>query len=102
MTMNMTMTMMMMILMMMMMMDDDDDDDDDDEHDNFYGAITQHISLQGQLDKSRVTCQRYALSKLCDLILDLDESRVDAERMDVGMVFQNFGLVTEKARSPKR
>jgi len=60
------------------------------------------MSLQGRLDKSRVTCQRYALSKLCDLSLDLNESRVDAERMDVGMLFQNFGPATEKARSPNR
>ena len=34
--------------------DDDDDDDDydyDDEYDNFYGAITLHMPLQGRLDK---------------------------------------------------
>ena len=32
--------------------DDDDDDDDNDEYDNFYGAITQHMPLQGRLDKN--------------------------------------------------
>jgi len=25
--------------------------DDDDRYDNFYGAITQHMPLQGRLDK---------------------------------------------------
>jgi len=29
----------------------DADDDDDDEYDNFHGAITQHMPLQGRLDK---------------------------------------------------
>ena len=29
----------------------DDDDDDDDEYNNFYGAITQHMPLQGGLNK---------------------------------------------------
>jgi len=43
--------------------DDDDDDDDDDEYDNFYGAITQHMPLQGRLNKDHDTCLRYAYSK---------------------------------------
>jgi len=34
--------------------------------------------------------------------LDLNESRVDADRMDVGMLFQHLGPATEKARSPKQ
>jgi len=41
----------------------DADDDADYEYDNFYGTITQHMSLQGRLDKDHETCQRYALSK---------------------------------------
>jgi len=43
--------------------DDDDDDDDGDEYGNFYSAITQHMPLQGRLDKDHATCQRYVLSK---------------------------------------
>jgi len=41
------------------------DDDDDDEYDNFYGAITQHMPLQGRLDKKPIVhvCQRYDFSK---------------------------------------
>ena len=35
--------------------------DDDDKYGNFYGVITQHMPLQGCLDKD--TCQRYGLSK---------------------------------------
>jgi len=34
-----------------------------DENDNFYGAVTQHMSLQGRLEREHVTRQRYALSK---------------------------------------
>ena len=41
----------------------DDDDDDDDEYDNFYGAITQHMPLQGRLDKKPIACKRYDFSK---------------------------------------
>src|SRR6218665_1244016 len=37
--------------------------DDDDEYDNFYGAITQHMPLQGRLDKETIVCQRYDFSK---------------------------------------
>jgi len=37
--------------------------DDEDDYDNFYGAKTQHMLLQGRLDKDHDTCQRYALSK---------------------------------------
>ena len=37
--------------------------DDDDEYDNFYGAITQHMPLQGHLHKKLVACQRYDFSK---------------------------------------
>ena len=36
---------------------------DDDEYDNFYGAITQHMPLQGCLDKNHVTWHRYASGK---------------------------------------
>jgi len=36
---------------------------DDDEYDNFYGAITQHMLLQGRLHKKLVACQRYDFSK---------------------------------------
>ena len=39
------------------------DDDDDDQYDNFYGAITQHMPLQGRLDKKLTACQRYDFSK---------------------------------------
>jgi len=39
------------------------DDDDDDEYDNFYGAITQHMPLQGRLDKKPIACLRYDFSK---------------------------------------
>jgi len=39
------------------------DDDDNDEYDNFYGAITQHMPLQGRLDKKPIACQRYDFSK---------------------------------------
>ena len=77
-------------------------DDDDDEYDNFYSAITQHMPLQGRLDKDHDTCQKYALSKQCDLSLDLNKSKVDAERMYVGMLFQHLSPATEKARSPKQ
>ena len=31
----------------------------DDEYDIFYGAITQHMPLQGRLDKKPIACQRY-------------------------------------------
>ena len=43
--------------------DDDDNDDYDDEYDNFYGAITQHMPLQGRLHKKLVACHRYDFSK---------------------------------------
>jgi len=29
---------------------------DDDEYDNLYGAITQHMPLQGRLDKDHDAC----------------------------------------------
>ena len=35
-------------------------------------------------------------------ILDLNDSRVDADLMDVGMLFQHRGPAIEKARSPKQ
>jgi len=38
-------------------------DDDDDEYNNFYGAITQHMSLQGRLDKKPIAFQRYDFLK---------------------------------------
>ena len=34
------------------MLMNNDDDHDDDEYDNFYGAITQHMPLQGRLHKN--------------------------------------------------
>ena len=37
---------------MNVVVDDDDDDDDDDEYDNFFGAITQNMLLQGRIDKA--------------------------------------------------
>ena len=57
-----------------------------DEYDNFYGAITQPIPLQGRLDKKPVECQRYDFSKLCVFSLDLNNFRVDTDLMDVGML----------------
>jgi len=39
--------------------------DDDDEYENFYGAITRHMLLQGRPDKKPVACQRYDFSKWC-------------------------------------
>lgn len=35
-------------------------------------------------------------------MLDLSDSRVDADLIDVGMLFQHRGLATEKARSLKQ
>jgi len=29
-------------------------DDDHDEYDNFYGAVMQHLPLQGLLDKKHI------------------------------------------------
>ena len=62
-------------------------DDNDDEYDNFYGAITQYIPLQGRLDKKNprmseiwfleVVCFQSGLERFND-------SRVDADLMDVG------------------
>src|SRR6218665_1834809 len=68
----------------------------------FYVAITQHMPLQGRLDKKPILCQRYDFSKQCVFSLDLNDSRVDADLMDVGMLFQHRGPATEKARSPKQ
>src|SRR6218665_3286914 len=69
--------------------DDGDGDDDDNRR--------QHMPLQGHH-----TCQRYALSEKCDFSLDVNKSRVDAECMDVGMLFQHLSPATEKARSLKQ
>ena len=63
----------------------------------FYVAITQHMPLQGRLDKKPILCQRYDFSKQCVFSLDLNDSRVDANLMDVGMLFQHRGPATEKA-----
>ena len=37
------------------------EDDDDDEYDDFYGTITQHMPLQGRLDKDRDTSEIHPL-----------------------------------------
>ena len=42
------------------------------------------------------------VSKSRVLSLDLNKSKVDADRVDVGMLFQHLRPATEKARSPKQ
>lgn len=37
---------------------------EDDENDNFYGTVTQHMSLQGRLGKRYVTCCSIQISLL--------------------------------------
>ena len=37
---------------------------EEDENDNFYGTVTQHMSLQGRLGKRYVTCGSIQVSLL--------------------------------------
>src|SRR6218665_105073 len=60
-------------------------DDDDDEYGNFYGAITQHMPLQGALTKNP-SYVRDMISGSSVFSLDLNDSRMDIKLLILWML----------------